>query len=264
MNPVSAIHWIVEVPLRPLDGVPPWLSLALLALVTGVGMLIVVGRLTDQKRLEVARDHMSSAIYEMRLFMDSPIHILRAQLRFVRASFRYTLLAMPPLFVLAAPLGLLFLHLEARYELAPLPAGATTVVTVETLRPVAAGDVRVAPNDAVRLTAPPLVAGDEIHLRVEIEKVGVHRLEMTVGDEEVSKLLVALPGAPVSPVRAAGWGFLLDVSTEAPLDAVNVSAIRVEHPRESLIVLGMPWWLYWLGLTMAAAMAFRRPLGVVL
>jgi hypothetical protein len=80
---------------------------------------------------------MSSAIYEIRLFLDSPGHIVRAQLRLLVYSTRYLLCLVPALLVLLPPLALLFAPLHARYGLAPLSPDGPALLRIQ-LDPAAA------------------------------------------------------------------------------------------------------------------------------
>jgi hypothetical protein len=67
----------IEYLLVPFDAMPRFWALTVLSVASGVLMLWVVGKTTPQRRVEIARARMASAIYEMRLFLDSPGRILR-------------------------------------------------------------------------------------------------------------------------------------------------------------------------------------------
>ena len=59
---------------------------------------------------------------------------------------------------------------------------------------------------------------------------------------------------------------LFALGDEPPLDSAGVTSVAVAHTPQNLDVLGLelPWWLYWLIVSIAAALALRRPMGVVL
>lgn len=263
------VHSAVELPLGLLDRVPPIVSLTLISVLSGVVILWIVGKLTNQKRLAIARDRMASSIYEMRLFMDSPARIARAQLRFFRWSTVYIAHTLPPLLVLALPLTLLYVHLEVRWAIAPLPVGAPVLVKVD-LDVAPSGEVKVEETAGFRVTAPPLrVPGEErVYVRVQIDEPGTHDLRLKVGAHEVTKKLYADPAAPmVSPERSAGLDALWRMGVEPPIaSGAGVAVISVAHALRTQEWLGieMPWWIYWLVVSMAVAMALRRPMGVVL
>lgn len=262
---VRTIHMLFELPLSLLDLLPAWASLTLISIVSGAGMLWVVGRLTDQRRLERARDQMSSAIYEIRLYLDSPLQITRAQVRLVRSSFAYIGLTLPPLLVLAAPLGLLFLHLEARFDMAPLPVGRDAVVVVELTKAPSRQQIRVASSEGIRATAPLLIEARRAFLRVRPERAGAHELVVEAFGERVTKALFAGEEAKASPERLRGWEALLTSGLERPLPSDSVvRAIRIHHPTSEYHLFGVVWWIYFLVVATGAAMLLRGPMGVVL
>lgn len=261
----------IEYGLRPFDALPAFWALTLLSAVSGAFMLWVVGKTTPQRRVEIARSRMASAIYEMRLFLDSPVRIVRSQGRMLGWSFAYIGYMLPAFVILTLPLGLLFVHMEARYGQAALPTGVPIVITV-TMEPGAALS-EIAPGalpPGVRVTAPPLRVTDEdrVYLRAIIDQPGTYALPVRVGDAVVEKRLVADPTAQaMNTERCRGVCLLASYGDEAPLPgALGVASIMVEHPAadQAWVPLGMPWWLYWLLVATVAALALRRPMNVTL
>ena len=267
-----AFRSAVEVLLWPFDLLPPWLSLTLVSIITGVVMLWVVGKSTPQRRLERARDRLAGGVYEVRLFLDSPVRIFGALFSMLKWSVIYIGLVIPALLVMTFPLGLLYLHLETRHGFAPLPVGEPLVVRVDLADGVdgyalEAGDE--GGND-VLVTAPPVydAEGQRVYLRVEVQRPGEHVLPIRLGDTVVDKRLTATADAvTVSPDRASGADMFLVYTDEPPLDAgAGITAVSVTHPAKDQSWLGtsMPWWVFWLGIATVAALALRRPMGVVL
>jgi hypothetical protein len=259
---------LLELALAPLDRLPAVWALTLLSLYGGVALLFVVGRLTSQRRLGRARDCMSAALYELRLFWDAPAEMGRALGRFLVAAGRYLGLLAPAVLVVAGPLGLVALHLEARYGLAPLPLGEPVVVRV-TLAPGADG-ARLTPEvdgRTVTVTAPPLVlaAAHEVYLRVAVHAAGRHRLGLRLGAAVAGKELAAgaTPG-PLSAERARGAAVLWAAGAEPPLPSGPIARVAVVHPARPDRFFGLSWWLYALLLSTATAFAVKRPAGVVL
>lgn len=262
-----------EYGLAPFDALPPFWGLTLISLLSGVAMLWVVGRTTPQRRIEVARARMASAIYELRLFLDSPRRIFAAQGRLLLWSFAYVAYMLPAFLLLSLPLGILFLQLEARHGQAPLPLNTPIVVKISLDADRAgalAGDLLMEPPAGVRVTAPPLRVLDErlVYARVVITEPGTHDLVVRAAGTPVSKRLSADPGAiQVAPERTRGAGLLVSYGNEAPLPrAAGIASISVPHPAmpDSRLGVPMPWWLYWLLVATVAALALRRPMGVEL
>jgi hypothetical protein len=268
---IHGLRTAIEHGLAPFDALPAFWALTLISLVSGAFMLWVVGKTTPQRRVEIARARMASAIYEMRLFLDSPGRILRSQARMLGWSFAYIGYMLPAFLILTVPLGPLFLHMHARYGQAALPTGVPIAITVrmEPGRDLA----QIAPGElpaGVRVTAPPLRVLDEdrVYLRAVIDTPGTYALPVRVGGAIVAKRLVADPAAQeMNAERCRGLCLLESLGDEAPLPGeLGVASIAVEHPDAdaSWLPLGMPWWAYWLLLATVAALALRRPMNVTL
>jgi len=265
-----AIRSAVEELLYPFDLLPPLLSLLLVSILSGAGMLWVVGKTTPQKALERARDRLAAGIYEVRLFLDAPRRVLGAQVGMIKWSIIYVGLVIPALLVMAIPLGLFYLHLETRHGLAPLPVGEPLVVRVDLAdgadgRQVSASEM----SSDVIPTAPPLYDADRqrVYLRVEVQRPGTHELELRIGEHAITKRLVAAAGEPASPERTRGAALFIAATDEPPLAPDGpIEQISVAHAAAETTYLGvpMPWWLFWLGIATIAALALRRPMGIVL
>jgi hypothetical protein len=271
---IYIVRAITELLLWPFDQLPDWASLTLISLLSGVVMLWVVGKTTAQRRIERARDRMTSAVYEVRLFLDSPRRVIAAQGQLLGSAAIYIGLLLPALLILSAPLGLLYLHLDARYALDPLPVGRPLVVQVDLAKGTGAEALKVERNAdgarGVEVTAPPvhLADRDQLFLRVQLRQPGQSVLRLRIGDELVTKKLSAEREAPAfSEQRLPGIAGLWALGLERPLPSNGtVRAIQVAHPRraENWLGLGLPWWAYWLIVATAAALALHRRLGVAL
>lgn len=274
---VHAIGWCVEALLRPLDALAPWVSLAIIAALTAVVMLLVIRRTSPQRRIRHARAQMASTIFEMRLYLDHPLQLLRAQGRLVKWSVVYVALLLPSMLVLAAPLGLLFVHLEIRHGFAPLPSSATEVVRIEVAPGVATHDVAVEADEGLDITAQ-VHAEDEhaVYARVHVRRPGTHTLTIYAGDATVQTQVVADRDADVvSPDHRNGIAQLWSYGADAPIASDAIHSITIPYPDRPpyfavpgwLSWIGLstvPWWLYWLGIATAFALLLRNKLGVAL
>lgn len=259
------LHAVLELPFKLLDLLPPWLSLTLVSVASGAAILWVVGKLTDQRRLERARDRMGAHIYEMRIYLDSPVRILKAQVAFIRSSLEYIGVTLPSLLVVAAPLGLLLLHLEPRFDRSPISVGQDAVMMVRLSEPPVRANFSVKAGPGVRLTAAPLFAGDRVYLRVRPEEPGVHQIEVKTPEQTVVKTIASGGRGPASPERTTGLNALFGHGIEPPLPSSGkLREIRLFHPVSGYHLLGLPWWLYFLLVATGAAMLLRGPMKVAL
>ena len=250
----------VEGFLGALDDLAPWASLAIVAAITALVMLVVVRWTSPQRTLERARARMAAAIFEMRIYLDHPRRLLAAQAGLVKWTAIYLACLLPPAICLAAPLGLLYLHLEIRHEHAPFAAPATAVVRIEL-----DGDLRALSIEPTTAVTARVDAEDEhaVYVRVPVSHPRGHRLKIRAGATEVPLVIAAdADAAVVSPERRRGVAQLWTPGAEPPLTGA-LRRISIPYPERSS-TLALPWWLYWLGGASAIAMLLRRRFGVVL
>ena len=174
---------------------------------------------------------------------------------------------LPAFIVLALPLGLLLLHMEARYGLDPLPPNEPVLVQVDLADGVDGTklEAKAAQPGTLRVTAPPVYVADEnrVFLRLAVTEPGEHALELVLGDSQVEKRISAAPGAVMAPTRASGAALLWTIGAEPPVDpATGITAISLPHPTSERTWLAMPWWGFWLLIAMVAALALRKTFNV--
>lgn len=265
-----SVRSVGETILSLFDLAPPSVALTVIAIVSGVGMLWVFGKTTHQKGLERARDRMVSAVYEVRLFPDSLVRMWKSIGRLLGWGFGYIGYTLPAILVLAIPLVLMFVHLDIRYGQAPLEAGETTLVKVTLADGVDGSTVQARPGAGYEITAPPLWDAGErtVYLRLRVTEPGTHTLVLDTPRGQVEKVISADPAASrVSAERRSGLESWIALGYEPPLEASSgVETITLAHPYREDAWLGipMPWWIYWLIVSMATAFALRKPMGVVL
>ncbi|HVY44508.1 MAG TPA: hypothetical protein VHB21_01465 [Minicystis sp.] len=267
----TLVQWtgrLVDLLLSPFDHGPEWIGLAIFSLLSGVVILWAFGKLTNKARLQAARDEMASAIYEIRIFGDSPLRIFSAQGRLLRGSFVYTLFTIPAFLVIAVPLALVYVRMEARHGLAPLDGRAPFVVHAVLAPGVDAHQVSVVEQGSIKTTAPPVFVGPtrELYFRLAAP-ADAKTVVLRAGDKTVEKSLdVGGTGRTVSEERASGAAALVAVSQEPPIpSAAGIESISIRHaPRSVRIVFGAPWWVHWFILSTVSALALRKRLGVVI
>jgi hypothetical protein len=270
---------LFDVALAPLAHLPPVVGIALTALVTSVGMLLIFKATSNQKRLLAAKRLLHAGIYEIRLFNDDARAIWRAQLDIIRHSFRYLLLSLPPLIWMIVPLFLVIAQLQFRYGYAALDSGSRAIVKAE----VDGGAMAALAPDSVAprlgLQASPGVDVDapqvwvpvlgEANWRIVVREPGSHSVRVTVGEEGFDKVVDSSPGVRRrSPVRPSSR--LVDqliYPAEAPLQRTSpVRRITVEYPELRVSLLGWEthWLIAFLIFTLIFTLILRTPLRVTI
>ena len=84
----QALTRLFDLALAPLDRLSPLAGLAVLSLGTAVAVLLAFKWTADQPALVAAKRAMQAAIFEMRLFNDDLLAMLRAQGEVLRHSLR--------------------------------------------------------------------------------------------------------------------------------------------------------------------------------
>jgi uncharacterized membrane protein (DUF106 family) len=108
---------------------PAAAGFAVIAALTGVVMLLVFRKLSDQERIGAAKRKVQAHLLELRIFRDEPAVMWRAQGALMKHNLRYLGLMLQPALVLALPITLLLVHLDAFYGRAPLEIGQPAIVT---------------------------------------------------------------------------------------------------------------------------------------
>jgi hypothetical protein len=245
-----------------LDGLGAFAVTTVFGVVTGIAILYVVKWCTPAGWVDRGRRQIAGAIYEVRLFLDSPLIIIKAQGRLLAGTGLYLAALAPALVAMTLPMGLLYLQLDLRYGVAPVAVGESVVVSVEASGPL--DDVALEVGEWGRLTAPAVRDrdGGVVYYRLVVDEPGVWTAHVRVGSEVYDKRVQAAPGTS-SPVRTSGLAMWWAETDEAPLDG-RVSAVVIDQQDMTTDVLGMAWWLYWLLLATVVALVLRKPLRVTL
>jgi hypothetical protein len=260
--------------LRPFQSWPPILSLALVSLVTGVGLLLLFKYTSNQRALSETKRRIRAGLLELRLFQDSPRLMRRSVGELLLQQLRYLRFALVPGLWAIVPLGILLSHLHAYYGYDGLQPSTQTMLTV-----------RLAP-DAASTGRPPLSIEAPAGLRVETpcvwtpalregawriaaERPGEYDLRVTASGTDVTKrVVVSTAVAARAPWRTAPdvWDEFLNPA-EAPLPARSpIESIGLRYPPRDISILGfaLPWIVVFLLLTSLFMFAARSLLNVVI
>jgi hypothetical protein len=256
--------------LAPIGYLPGWLSATLVAVATGVGMLVVFKYTSNQRAIKRARQGIRANLLAIKLFKDSVAVGLRSQAGVLAGAARLLLLAVVPMVVMLVPMTLLLGQLAAWYQWRPLRVGEETVVTLtlggndEAPWPA----VALGPTDAVEPVVGPVrvLSQREVCWSVRARQAGQHRLTFQIDGQAVEKELAVGDGfMRVSAKRPPwDWSEALLHPRETPFGPDSpVRAIEIEYPSRSSWTSGTDYWVaYWFGVSLAAGFCFRKVLNV--
>ena len=254
----------------PLRAFAPIWALGLLSCSSGVLLVWLFGRISDQEQIREVRDRIRGNLLGVRLFRRDIRVVLRLQVRIFADTFRFLRLATIPMLIMLVPVGLIMTQLNLRFAVRPVEAGESVVVTALVResafleRPMA-----LKTPEGVVAETPPVKIRDtrEIAWRVRVARPGVHSLRVQVGGETLAKEIVGGSGWGALPQRRTGRNMLdaLLYPGEPPVPAGHpIEVVAVGYPPLELGVAGMrvDWLVGFLLLSMAFGFASRRLLGV--
>jgi uncharacterized membrane protein (DUF106 family) len=263
-----------DVVFTPLALLPPFWGLAVMSLVTAIGMLLVYRRTSNQERLAQVKRSIHAAIFEIRLFNDDLGAIWRAQLELLRHNLTYLRLSLVPMLWMIVPLTLLVAQLQFYYGYVGLNPQEPVLVKVQ----VTGEGAKFGPDAATIEPAQPfhldtptiwLPGARELIWRLSPQDPGDYELRVRLGEDTFTKTLNVTPGvARRSPVRLEqGFVNQLLYPSEAPLPSSGpVSAISVAYPEREIGVLGwqVHWMIVYFALSMIFAFALKKPFNVTI
>jgi hypothetical protein len=247
----NAMNGLFDLLLRPFGGAAAW-AMFVIAVLTGVVMLLLFKWSTNQDRLAVAKRRLLGHIYEMGLFQDNLRVLFKIQRDLALANLRYLAVTLPALLVLVPPVVLILAQLDARYAHRPFHVEERSLLTAS-----------VAPDHAELLDALSLAAPEGIEVetlpvrdhraltatwRIRVQEPGDHELAVTAPDgRRWTKRLVADGDLPrlAGTREKAGLHFLMFNTAETPLPGESpLAAISLELPERQTRYLGVG--MHWL------------------
>jgi len=262
-----------DVLLWPFRSLAPIWGLTVVSFLTGILMLWIFGKVSNQDGLKRAKDRAWGNITGLWLFGDDLGLLFKMQGRIFANTFRYMGYAVPPLLILLAPVLLIMAQLNLRYGFGPLEPGRPVLfkVYVRDAAVIDAGvDLEVPPGVTVETPAVRIPVKSEVDWRIRVDEPGDYLLKVHAGDQVVEKRLRASAGpSPVPTQRNRGfWGLLL-YPGESPIETAAVRKIEIQHAVMPLRLFGwdvnslpVGWLLFFLVASIVFGLLFRKPLGV--
>ncbi len=266
----TVANWCAAIALAPIAVMPGWLSATLVAVVTGLVMLVFYKYTSNQSAIRRVRNGIKANLLALSLFKENVFVGLRSQGRLLLGAGGLLLLSIPPMLVMLVPMCLLLGQLALWYQARPLRVGEEAVVTVQLAD---SADEKI--DDAHLIEAPGITttvgpvrvpAKHMVCWNVQATGAGCHRLSFEIGEQTFDKELAVGDGfMPVSLERPAwSWSAALLHPREQPFPADSpVQSIEVVYPERPSWISGTNWWLvYWFVVSLVAAFVARPLLKV--
>jgi hypothetical protein len=245
------------------------ISLAALGVALGLLLLLILRKVSNQEAIRNIRRQLQACLYELRLFVDEPVLVWKAQLRLLWLNARYLGLMLRPAVILVVPMLFLFSLLEPFYGKAPLAVSKASIVTVKLARDE---DAQVSPpvlqppegieveTPAVRMLGTGLVSW-----RIRAQKATSGLLRVVFPTEIVSKRIASGTEPELLSTKRVQslWQWFWH-PTESVLPAGSVEWIEINYPSRSFYWLGLnlPWFVWILLFSIATVLLLKKPLRV--
>ncbi|HME68900.1 MAG TPA: hypothetical protein VKM54_03430 [Myxococcota bacterium] len=269
--------------LFPFRTLPPMVGLFLVSLVTAVGVLLVFKATSNQERLATVKRQIQACIFEIRLFNDDLVAILRSQMDVLRYNFTYLRLTAVPTLWIVVPLLLVLAQLQFHYGYRGLEPGQTCLVKVklrsgwEKIPALAMVDpsgrprasLEVPSGLAVETPAVWIPSERELDWRIRAEQWGDYEASLRLGGESYTKTVQVRQGVRRrSPVRLES-GFLnqLLYPAEDPLPGNGpIESITLGYKDGTVSIFGwhLEWYIAFFGLSILLTFALRKPFKVTI
>ena len=256
--------------LFPIALLPGWLSNTIIAAVTGVLLLIIFKRTSNQQAIGRVRDDIRANILAQRLFTDSISVTLQVQARLFRNSLQLLTYSIVPLLVMILPVSLLLGQLTLWYQSRPLMPGEETIITMKldsksnsswpnvSIEPIPTAEVIIGPVK--------VLSKREIHWKIRACKNGYDRIVFNVNKQRIEKELAIGDGFMRISNERPGWYWsdILLHPWEKPFGPDSpVWSIRIDYPDRLSRTSGTDWWLiYFFIASLVFALAFKPLLKV--
>lgn len=248
----SVVGAVFDVLFAPFRALPPAAAMAFISLLTGLLMLFIFKKTSNQAGILRAKNLIKAHLLELRLYKNDFGQTMRSQGRILLANGRYLGHALKPMLVMFIPILIILFQLEAWFGVRSLRIGETAIVkvTLETSRdPLQTPVTLTAPSGGVVVETPPLriEEGSEIDWRIRAVTPGLYKLAIELPGETFTKSL-AVEGRPLTrltPRRVRrGLDELTYPGEKAILRTSPITRVEVTYPSSRLNFFG--WRMHWL------------------
>jgi uncharacterized membrane protein (DUF106 family) len=263
------VTFVFDLLFYPFSGAPPVWGLVFISVATGLFMLLIFKRTSNQKGIRTARNRVQAYLLELRLYQHDAGLSVQAFRNVLKSNIKYLGFAFKPMLFLAVPVLLVMIQIGSRYEYRSLSVGEQAILDVRLSDHVQSADIQIKTPEGVRIETPPLCIPEEnrIYWRIRAVSKGEGDLVFRHGGNELRKQIsVDSRQKKFSPNRikvSSPAGFLYPA--EPPLSRKDfLREIHLRYPRQILVVFGIRihWLVLFFVFSMITGFAFRRLFGV--
>ena len=265
----AALTAAADAVLWPFRALAPVWGLAVFSLLSGVLLLLIYGKISNQSGIRRIKRKISAALLEAVLFRHDLRISLGAQGRMLWYGAVYFAYAVPPILIMMVPCVLLLAQLNLRYNSAGLPPGQAGILRVRLANPnyldsislanVRGAEVtprlRIADEQSVLWRVTPRDRDAELVVKVEAN-----------GESHAQRVLLAKDRSqPVPAVQLRDWWWGLLYPGERLLPAASpVAEIVFSYPEARYRLFGITWhWVVlFLVLSIVSGLAASKALDV--
>jgi len=244
----------------PFRALPPIWAMTVISLVSGVAMVWIFGKVSDQSAIRSIRDQIRGNLIGVRLFQSDIGVVMRLQRRIFGDTMHYMRHAVVPMVVLIVPVLLIMTQLNLRFASRPVAPGEQVLVKAF-VRDTGALDeaISLETTDGVEVETAGvrILSAREVAWRVRAVTAGQHPVTIRVGDDALESHVVAGDQWGPIPQRRTGRGAVdtLLYPGEPPIPGTHsVEAVEILYPPLEMRVFG--WTIHWLVAFFVLSMAF--------
>lgn len=143
-----------DILLWPFASLPPVIGLTVISIISGIILLLIFGKISNQKAIKNAKRGIGGSILESILFRHDLGVSLKAQGGMFIGGIKYFLLAVPPIIILMIPCIMILAQLNLRYNHSPLTSGESALITAHLDRSTDLFNLNLTPPEGVVATPP--------------------------------------------------------------------------------------------------------------
>jgi uncharacterized membrane protein (DUF106 family) len=242
-------------------------SLFVVSALTGVAMLWMFSKLSNQRAIKATKKRLQARLLEMRLYADDPRVIIKAQKALLAENLKYFLLMLRPAFVVTLPMILMLVVMDGFYGRRAFHPGESAMVTarLSNLTESTEAVITVPDGVTVETAGVRVLASREVSWRIRPDGELKGPIRVAVDGEEAEKQFAAGDSALYLVNRrvasAPSW-FLYP--GELLIGEDGFEWIEVRYPSAAVSYFGLKaHWLVWFMLySMVIAFLLKDRFGV--